>query len=70
MNYKEFMDKQCTLRGNLTLIMNRDKLTFKRLSKDIGIALNTLFCFLREEKPVQFRTLSKISDYVIKHEEK
>lgn len=69
MNYRDFMEQQNTIRNDLTKIMNRDKITFIGLAKDIGIALNTLFCFLRKEKLVQFRTLSKIHDYVIKHKD-
>lgn len=70
MNYRDFMEQQQTIRSDLTTIMNADKITFMQLAKDIGIAIGTLFNFVRNEKIVQFRTLSKIQDYVLKNKEK
>lgn len=60
------MEQQISTREQLTEIMHTNRITFSALAKDIGIAMNTLMGFVRDEKMVQFRTFSKIQDYVIK----
>lgn len=66
MDYREFLKRQEALREQLTLRMIENKLTFRELSQDIGIALNTLFKFIKNRNGVHLGTLAKINDYLQK----
>jgi DNA-binding Xre family transcriptional regulator len=65
-SFKELIRNQQEIRYQLTKLLTNEPMTFRELSRVIGIATSTLTDFLKKEKDVAFKPLFKIKNYINK----
>ena len=67
MNYQELIDSTQGMRSKLLLIMGQQGLSYKKLSRDMGMSTGTIFKFIKGLEPTpQIKTLFKIKSYIEK----
>lgn len=67
--FKQFMENQSEYRIKLFNMMKENPISMRNLSDQMGIGINTLIRFLREEKDVDFVQLTKIEKWIKKNAE-
>jgi len=66
--FKKYVEDQQEIRDRLLKVLKENPQGLSSLSKEIGVSLNTIFGFLRDEKNVDFIRLVKIEKWIKKHE--
>lgn len=67
-NYKEFLESQDELRKQVFNVLKKNPKPINDVAQEMGISNVTLFRFLKEEHDVDFVRLTKIENWVKKHE--
>lgn len=63
-----FLQQQDAIRSSLESIIQKKKMSWNQLAKDIDISPKTLQAFILDEKNLMLKQLSKVEQWVLKND--